>query len=512
MKKLKEIFLSKKNLKRDIAITLLVFAASISAVRAGNLDSPDSPASTMYTLGDIYGRLTTNQTATEADHDFAPSADPVSSLRTLKEIYEAIPTIEADKVKSGTSYLGISGTLLPGGGSAGVANVLAGETFFGATQADWNLQTGTMPNIGQQLITPGTTDQEITLGFHDGTGSVAGDADLVSTNIRSGVSLFGIDGNSNVVNTQTGDAVAGEIFSGKKAWVDGLEISGTFDASNLSVATVKNGTTFGAGLTGEYPSAAYPLSGDTGATEATASDICTGLEAWEKSGSLLTGTLSPSASSIGTGNTICGVAGTLLKNEYNGSAGASVADSAFYTQAKGGVDDYNNSGARPGNAYASSWTQCNAGNSYCGTNDATVCSGDVCWMDNDTKVIWSDWLDSGTDHTWFWANNCFDPGTVENPGACVATGDDACQCVKKTSAKTGCEAVGDGNWVLPYQKELMQAYIDGSWGNLPHAGNYFWSATTFSYATQSAWRVLLSYGYTNYAAKTAVYDSRCVRR
>ncbi|MDD3498420.1 MAG: hypothetical protein PHH24_02860 [Candidatus Moranbacteria bacterium] len=498
---MKKIFLSKKNLRRDVVIVSLVALVSFSAVRAGNLDSPGSPASTMYTLGDIYERLTTNQAATEADHDFAPSADPAGSLRTLKEIYEAIPTVEADKVKSGTSYLGIAGNLLPSGGTAGVANVLAGQTFFGSIQSDWNLQTGTMPNIGQEIFTPGTADQAISLGYHDGTGYVSGDADLLSANIRSGVNLFGIDGNTNVVNTSSGDATAGEILSGKIAWVDGAEITGTIPnigTQNITPSTSNQTISEG------YHDGTGTVSGD--------SDLVAG--------------------NIKTGADIFGVAGTLLADQFNGSATSPTDDFALYTLEKGGIDDYNSGGSMPGDAYSANWTQCTSSNSYCGTNDSTACAGDVCWMDNDTGMIWSDWLDSGTDRNWWWANNCYQPGTPENPDGgegdgngtpdandiCDADGDDACQCVKKEDLdpedsdddKTGCESLGDGNWILPHQKQLMQAYINGSWGNLPHAGYGFWSATTNSYATQNAWRVNLHVGLTNTSTKATVRASRCV--
>ncbi len=150
-------------------------------------------------------------------------------------------------------------------------------------------------------------------------------------------------------------------------------------------------------------------------------------------------------------------------------------DYTFYTQAKGGVDDYNNNGSRPSDSYAKSWTTCDGTNNYCGTGTSTADK-----KDDSTGLVWSKWLNSGATSTWFDANNCYEPGTAENPGTCVSNGDDACQCVKKATSMTGCDALGSG-WRLPYQKELMQAYIDGSWGNLSNAGNYFWSATTRSY-------------------------------
>lgn len=142
MKKIKEILFSKKHLKRDISIIILSFLVSISVVRAGNLDSPGTPAATGYTLSDIYTRLTTNAAATESSHSFLPSSDPSPSFRTLQEIYGAIPTIEADKVKLGTSYLGIAGTLTPNGGTAVVADLFNGKTAN--LTNDWNLDTGTL--------------------------------------------------------------------------------------------------------------------------------------------------------------------------------------------------------------------------------------------------------------------------------------------------------------------------------------------------------------------------------
>ncbi len=226
MKKIKKIICSKKNLKRDISIITLSLLLAVSVVKAGNLDSISSPSATGYTLTDIYQRLTTNQSANDSEHIFSPLADPSASFHTLKEIYESIPTIEASKVKLGTDYLGISGTLLPSGGTTDAGNVLSGKTFFGNNQTDWTLQTGSMPNIGQQVLTPGIVDQIITLGYHDGTGKVVGDTDLISGNIRSGINLFGIDGDSDVVDTSSGTAIANELVSGKKAWVGGVELTG----------------------------------------------------------------------------------------------------------------------------------------------------------------------------------------------------------------------------------------------------------------------------------------------
>lgn len=74
--------------------------------------------------------------------------------------------------------------------NAGVGDVLATKTFYqgGAKR------TGTMPNRGAVVITPGTAQQAIAAGYHPGTGYVEGDADLVAGNIKHGVDIFGVLG------------------------------------------------------------------------------------------------------------------------------------------------------------------------------------------------------------------------------------------------------------------------------------------------------------------------------
>ncbi|MGM0568905.1 MAG: DUF1566 domain-containing protein [Elusimicrobiota bacterium] len=47
---------------------------------------------------------------------------------------------------------------------------------------------------GQENFTPGTSTQTISKGYHDGTGKVEGDADLVPGNIKYGVNIFGVEG------------------------------------------------------------------------------------------------------------------------------------------------------------------------------------------------------------------------------------------------------------------------------------------------------------------------------
>jgi len=96
-----------------ISTTVLITGLIVFTItKAGSLSPTLSPASTFYTLSDIYTRLTTNATATEANHDLNTSNSPSATFYTLKQIYDAIPTIDATKVLTGTTYLGVAGTAL----------------------------------------------------------------------------------------------------------------------------------------------------------------------------------------------------------------------------------------------------------------------------------------------------------------------------------------------------------------------------------------------------------------
>lgn len=71
-----------------------------------------------------------------------------------------------------------------------------------------------------------------------------------------------------------------------------------------------------------------------------------------------------------------------------------------------------------------------------------------------------------------------------------------------------CSERGNG-WRLPTQKELMQAYIDGSYFNLTLPNYYFWSATEFS--ATNAWVTSLIHGATTSSTKSSSNFVRCVR-
>lgn len=90
--------------------------------------------------------------------------------------------------------------------------------------------TGSMTNRGAVNITPGTSAQTIEAGYHNGSGVVAGDADLISSNIKDDVVIFGVTGTYSGTGYDTSDAtmIASELLSGKTGYNSTGKITGTY--------------------------------------------------------------------------------------------------------------------------------------------------------------------------------------------------------------------------------------------------------------------------------------------
>ena len=163
-----------------ILIVLSVVAALAAmavAVSAGNPDNPPGPPETtsLYTLEYIYDRLTTGADGTQSTFTEPSEGPPTGTMHTLNEIMSVAPAVDDTN-------------------GAAQTHVLAGMTACGPTSGEWGVITGTMPDNGVVTIVPTTTNQTIAAGYHDGSGYVEGDADLVADNIKQGVNLFGVDG------------------------------------------------------------------------------------------------------------------------------------------------------------------------------------------------------------------------------------------------------------------------------------------------------------------------------
>lgn len=136
-----------------------------------------------------------------------------AGIERKNEVVAALNSIgvAASTSESWDSLIAKMAAIIKATGNAGVGDVLSGRTFSNETG---NNRIGTMANQGAQIITPGTINKAIPAGYHNGSGHVVGDPDLVAANFPKDVNLFGIQGILERMTTAEKQAIANAI-SGK---------------------------------------------------------------------------------------------------------------------------------------------------------------------------------------------------------------------------------------------------------------------------------------------------------
>jgi hypothetical protein len=249
-------------------IIVLVLALGAAAGDTDSPAAPSDPASAMYRLEDIYNRLDTGAAGAKragafeepTAGDFAAAGGPGDSGPTLDDVMGAAPAAN--------------------GNAATAGDVLSGKVFWGLGALVWGQQTGTVPAGNALTGADGSLTITITDGLYTGSKTAtAQDSDLTSGNIRSGANIFGVAGDSNVVNTSSGDATAGDIATGKKAWVDGAEITGTAGGgSGAAVEKTGQTTSYATGDDGDLETGVvWPSPRFTDNSDGTVTDNLTGL-------------------------------------------------------------------------------------------------------------------------------------------------------------------------------------------------------------------------------------------
>lgn len=134
--------------------------------------------------------------------------------------------------------------------TASAADIRAGQTAY----VNGAKVTGSAAEQPATTWTPTTSDQTIASGkILTGAQTIKGDADLVAGNIKKNVQIFGVTGSYEGTNTSDATAAAGDIRTGKTAYVNGSKVTGTLaekSAQTYTPGTVDQTISSGRILTG----------------------------------------------------------------------------------------------------------------------------------------------------------------------------------------------------------------------------------------------------------------------
>lgn len=179
------------------------------------------------------------------------------------------PDFVESNIKAGVTIFGVTGNYSGSGTDTSDANATAGDIRTGKTAYVQGVKvTGSLLEKSAQTYTPGTVDQTIAAGrILTGVQTIKGDADLVASNIKNGVNIFGVTGSYSGSGTDTSDATASasDIKSGKTAYIATGKTTGTMStvtAPNPSISVSGSGV-----VTASYSmSSGYTAGGSKSAT------------------------------------------------------------------------------------------------------------------------------------------------------------------------------------------------------------------------------------------------------
>jgi hypothetical protein len=445
-----------------------------------------------------------------------------------------LSNLTAGNIKSGVTINGVTGTLTPAPANcstdgatgcvttssfkaANMTNVTAGNIKSGVTIAG---QLGAYPSATNPLPgASGTADLDAAT-FHakvksstafeywDSAGARqtgAGDADILAANIASGVDIFNTTGTFTGTAPNAWDVRVGAVVNG----VTGKLKVNCRNRANPTVFDIDQGqaATITTGSPGSINITAHGLANNT-MVRINYLTAPTGLN-----NSTIYYVVNAAANTFNVSTTSGGAAINMTT-----VAGANVTVHKWQPTPQVAdiwdtIDDYNNNTSGLPGTVISGWTNNDCGGVEASAGDDNVwkdvttnsggaasnCAADAarCTMQDKITGLW--WSKQQTDATWW-------------------------------QAVSGCQNLnhnGQSGWRLPTQKELMDAYNHGirsaasdKWAT--GANNdwimeaamrnaYFWSASSLSSFTDSAWSVWLAYGYTNINAKKDPFQVVCVR-
>jgi|GEM_PF-1105413 len=516
---------------------------------AGAVDPPAAPtdvASAMFTVDDLYNRLFNGTAGTKRMGAFTePGAIPAPTGHTLDQVMALAPAVDdvngsapADVVtakkywdiRSGSWGLGTGSltaqtiTATATSFAAGYfpatdlrtvdsdlvsTNILFGATIFGIAghtnvrntssgdavagdiasgkkgYVDGALVTGTVASGGD--ISSGTLTTAIPTGIYSSKTYTVADGNLVNTNIRTGITIFGVTGN---VVAAAGTAVVANVYTGKTFSTGAGALTGTMAAIGASTYTP---STSNQAISAGYHGGAGSVSGDASLVAGNirgGSAGSAGVSIFGVAGSTSvanTGTATATSSDLRLGKTAY-VSGAAVTGAYvPGSAPARVAKTGQTTTYTAGDDGHLGVGAGKVTPR------------FTDNANGTI-------TDNLTGLIWL----KDANCTAFYAGDATDTNFRNWTNALTAAN-------SLTSVGGYCglsDGSTAGQWRLPSYQELASladyAFIDPVVPNTAGTGPwtagdpftsvqrvYYWSSTTSADDPTEAWRVYLIDGAVN---------------
>ena len=412
----------------------------------------------------------------------------------------------AGTIATSTTILGVAGSaaLAPADcNTAGQQNCVAKTTYFAGTACGANGSACYLPTYVQSLQNKKAVDFST----------------IDATKMQTTLSVAGVTGTINLTNLTEGNIKNGTTIAG----VAGLYPNATYKLPSAGAAAGLTNATFDAKVKSaiqfEYWTEAGAREQSAGDVDITAANIANGVSVFGLTGTLTGGSTPPNAWDVRVGTVINGVTGKLKVNcrnrvrsalyNYDGAVGSipntGVATGSTNYDYWDTIEDYNDGATGLPTSVVTGWT-----NNDCGGKETVLDDANV-WKDITTT--------NGTT-----ASNCATT-TANCTMKDKITGLHWSKLQTSSSwsgAIKACDALsfnGQTDWRLPTQKELMEAYTHGvrsaattNWMTEANmSANYFWSGSSVSDNTSSAWYVHLAGDRSDNNGKGTSYQVVCVR-
>lgn len=185
----------------------------------GGLDTSDATASTSDILSGKTAYVNGNKITGTIQSQGAQTITPGTSNKTIAsgkylsgtQTIKGDSNLKAENIRDGYSIFGVTGTYVGSSSSEGLdtsdATATANDILSGKTAyVNGAKVTGNIASQAAQTITPGTSNKTINSGkYLSGTQTIKGDENLIASNIKNGVSIFGVSGTYEGTATGTED-------------------------------------------------------------------------------------------------------------------------------------------------------------------------------------------------------------------------------------------------------------------------------------------------------------------